>query len=301
MIEGNILAGRHFPHKKPQHTLSELLDRYVEEIMPRKTPETQLSHHSVIVFWRERLGHKLLTEITRAEVIKYKNELRDRAPATIHKYLSVLSHVISTGVREYEWLETNVVSTITRPTLPPGKVRFLSDEERCRLLAECRNSKNPYLYALVSLALYTGLRRGALLHLTRENIDLKNRILCIEKTKNKSTLVLPIVGEAYNIINDLCSQKTTTCYIFPGREKRGRWGSYRSAFEEAVKRADIPNFSFHSIRHSSASYMIQAGVSLYTVGTILNHKRTATTTIYAHLQTKQLKEALEILAQRLEG
>jgi hypothetical protein len=65
MIEGNILAGRHFPHKKPQHTLSELLDRYVEDIMPRKTPETQKSHMAALHFWRERLGHKLLTEITR--------------------------------------------------------------------------------------------------------------------------------------------------------------------------------------------------------------------------------------------
>ena len=48
MIEGNILAGRHFPHKKPQHTLSELLDRYVEDIMPRKTPETQKSHMAAL-------------------------------------------------------------------------------------------------------------------------------------------------------------------------------------------------------------------------------------------------------------
>ena len=135
------------------------------------------------------------------------------------RYRSVLSHAINTGVREYGWVEANMISTITRPTLPPGKVRFLTDDERSRLLTECQKSTNPYLYALVSLALYTGLRRGAVLHLKCENIDLRNRTLCIEKTKNKSTLVLPIVGEAYELINSLCSQKTEKEYIFPGKER----------------------------------------------------------------------------------
>jgi hypothetical protein len=48
MIEGDIIAGRHFPNKKPKHTLNELLDRYVQEIMPRKTIETQRSHRPMV-------------------------------------------------------------------------------------------------------------------------------------------------------------------------------------------------------------------------------------------------------------
>src|SRR5262245_11061627 len=79
-----------------------------------------------------------------------------------------------------------------------------------------------------------GLRRGALLHLRRQDIDLKNRILTIPKTKNKSTLVLPLVGEAYNMIKSLLYKKYKENYIFPGQDTRGRWGSYSSAFGEAV-------------------------------------------------------------------
>jgi hypothetical protein len=63
MIEGDIIAGRHFPNKKPKHTLNELLDRYVQEIMPRKTIETQRSHRPIVTFWRQKLGHKLLSYI----------------------------------------------------------------------------------------------------------------------------------------------------------------------------------------------------------------------------------------------
>jgi len=85
MVEGRIVEGRHFPNKKTQHTLNELLDRYVREIMPRKTPETQQTHRAAIRYWRERLGHKLLGDITRDDILKGRDALTGRAPATIHK------------------------------------------------------------------------------------------------------------------------------------------------------------------------------------------------------------------------
>jgi hypothetical protein len=92
MMEGEIIAGKHFPASKPKHTLSELLDRYVQEIMPRKTLETQRSHKAAVAFWRERLGHKLLSDITKADIIALRDELgKTSAPATIQKYLTILS------------------------------------------------------------------------------------------------------------------------------------------------------------------------------------------------------------------
>src|SRR5207249_7870272 len=64
---------------------------------------------------------------------------------TVQKYLTILSHALNTAVREYGWLGTNVVNTVSRPPLPPGRVRYLSDEERSRLLQEWKKSQNRYL------------------------------------------------------------------------------------------------------------------------------------------------------------
>jgi integrase len=304
MIEGQAIAGKHFPQKKSQHTLNELLDKYEQDIMPRKTRETQLAHQSVIAFWRKRLGYKFLSDITREDIIHGRNELsKGRKPATVVKYLVLITHSLNIAIKEYGWLDKNVASTVSRPTLPPNKVRFLADEERSRLLSECRKSQNKHLYALVSLAMYTGLRRGALLNLMQEDIDLKNKTITIGKTKNKSTLILPLVRECYELVKGLCSQNTGTPYIFPAHAKY-RWNSYEKAFNEAVKRANLThtNFSFHSLRHTAASYMIQAGIPLYTVGAVLNHKNPAQITHrYAHLHTDQLRDALEVLAQRLSS
>ncbi len=131
MIEGQVIEGRHFPTKKPQHTLKELLDRYMQEIMPQKALETQRSHTPVVLFWQKRLGHKLLSEITKGDIIAVRNEKsKTLAPGTIQKYLIILSHALNMAIEECEWLDRNVVSLVSRPALPLGRVRFLSDYER---------------------------------------------------------------------------------------------------------------------------------------------------------------------------
>jgi len=289
MREGEILAGRHFPEKKPKHTLSELLDRYVHDIMPHKTPETQRSQRPVIVFWRERLGHKLLQDITKADVIGLRNEIAETsAPATIQKYLVILSHALNIAIKEYEWLDTNVVNTVSKPPLPQGRLRFLSDEERSRLLDECRRSQNKHLYPLVITALYTGLRRGALLGLTQDMVDCETGTIYLEKTKNGTRHALLLAGEALSLIRARCKdlEGQPKAFLFPHTGSIA-WNSYRKSWERAVKRAHLKEFSFHSIRHSTASYLVQAGIPLYTVGTILNHKNPALmTSRYAHLQTR---------------
>jgi len=301
VVEADIITGRYFPHKKQPHLLSELIDRFLCVVMPRKSEETQQTHMAPLNFWRDRLGHKSLNDIRRADVISCRDELHDRAPATICKYLSLLSGVLNYGMRELGWIDTNVVSTVSKPPLPPGRTRYLSDEERQRLLAECQKSKNRWLHGLVKMALLTGLRRGSLLNIKKDDIDLKSRTLCIPRTKNGTSLVLPLVPEAMEVVEMLLTQNGNDAYLFPGHDrKKNGWNHYDVAFEFARKRANIADgFSFHSLRHTTASYLVQAGIPLYVVGVILNHKTVAMTARYSHLATDNLKDALEVLAQRL--
>jgi integrase len=237
MIEGQMLAGKHFPAKKPTHTLSELLERYTQEIMPRKAPETQRSHRAAVVFWQERLGHKRLVDLTRTDIITQRDNLsKTVAPATVQKYLVILTHALNIAIREYEWISTNIAATISRPPLPPPRQRYLSDAERSRLLAECRRSINQHLYALVLVALSTSLRRGSLFALTTKNTDVRTGTISLEITKNGRGVVLPLVGEALEIVRRLTTSSKDG-YLFP-RGKGDPWCHYRAAWEHAVKRAN---------------------------------------------------------------
>ena len=299
MIEGDIIAGRHFPVKST-HTLAELLDRYVTDVMPKKAPETARSQMPVIRYWRERLGQMLLADIEPRHIIACRDEIASvDKPATVVKYLMTLSHAFTVAMKDYFWVQDNPCRLIRRPSLPPGRIRYLSDEERAVLLAQCRVSKNRYLYPLVTMALYTGLRRGSLFALTIHNTDTEAGIISLPTTKNTRPLTLPLVGEALCIARELVATSKDG-YVFP-RGAGYPWCHYRTSWEHALKRARLEDTCFHSLRHCTGSYLVQAGVPLHIVSQILAHTRITTTQIYAHLHIDQMKDALTLLSQRLSS
>src|SRR5262249_7875417 len=309
MVEGDIIAGRHFPEKKPTSTLSELITLYQQDILPRKQPQTQTRELYFHSFWHKRLGHRLLTDITKVDIVKFRNDFLAKGykAATIHRYLAALSHLLNTAIRDYDLIDSNVVNLVSKPALPPGKTRYLTDEERSRLLAECQRSRDRFLYDLVILAMYTGLRRGNLLTLRRRDIDLNQRIITVERTKNGLPIVLPVVGEAYQVLCHLCERsdqrscegRTADEFLFPHNNLEIPARSYIKSFDNAMKRAGIQGASFHTLRHCVGSYLVQAGVDLYTVSRNLNQKNNTKTQRYAHLSLDNVKEALSVLAQKL--
>jgi integrase len=302
LVEADIIAGRHFPEQKARHTVNELFDQYQRDVMPLKAPETQRNQGYTIQYWRETFGHRYIDEIQPYEIKAHLTALtrQGKAPATITKYHTTLSHAYQTAMVDYQWIETNPCRLVRTPALPPGRVRYLSDEERSRLLHECRRSRNRFLYPLCVMALYTGLRRSSLLGLTTQNTDVVKGTISLPTTKNKRPLTLPLVGEALHIAREL-AKTSKDGYLFP-RRRGYPWYYYRRAWEKAVKRARLDDsLKFHDLRHCTSSYLVQAGVPLYVVSQILAHAKVVSTQRYSHLHTDQLRDALEILAQRLSS
>src|SRR5262249_3456577 len=121
--------------------------------------------------------------------------------------------------------------------------------------------------------------------------------------KTKRRRDVPLVGLALETLKEMSAQPhSPDNYIFPATNRNAPFRSYRKAWEFAVKRAGLSHdVVYHSLRHTTASYLVQAGTPLYTVGAILGHVSPTTTAIYSHLATDNLKGALEVLAQRVEG
>jgi integrase len=88
------------------------------------------------------------------------------------------------GVREWNWIEDNPVMKVSKPKEPRGRIRFLADEERDRLLESCKESKNRHLYTVVVLALSTGGRKNELLSLQWKDVDFKRGMITFHETKN---------------------------------------------------------------------------------------------------------------------
>jgi integrase len=167
ITEAAILEGRHFTTAEAKrHTLTDLVERYLVEVMPQKRPRTSYTQTRPLYWWRAQLGSHALAAITPATIAECRNQLaQNHAPATVVRYLLTLSRAYTTAVEEWQWITENPVRKVRKPKEPRGRVRFLDDDERRRLLAACERSRNSYLYTLVILALATGARYGELMRL----------------------------------------------------------------------------------------------------------------------------------------
>lgn len=276
--------GRYFKTAEAKrHTLAELIDRYIAGILPAKKDHKQQSRQ--LLWWRKQLGYALLADLTQAALAAQRDALKasGKAPATVNRYLAALSHVFTIAVREYQWLHANPLANVRKETEPRGRVRYLSDDERSRLLAACRASSNPDLYPAVVLSLATGARKMEILTLRWKEVDLQRGMLALLETKNGERRALPIGDHAGDLLKERAKMKQDdTALLFPG-DNPERPAQLRYAWETALKVARIEDFHWHDLRHSAASYLAMNGASLQEIAAILGHKTLAMVQRYAHL------------------
>lgn len=168
--------------------------------MAKRDDQSTRRHYE---FWTERLGHVRLGNATADMIVAARDHLlttesrrgKPLAPATVKLYIESLSAVFKTCRKEWRWATYNPCSDVTRPKLPKGRVRFLSDSERTALLDACQKSTEPRLYPFVLLAISTGARAGELTELLWRDVDLERGTASLRKTKNGEMRALPIKGQ----------------------------------------------------------------------------------------------------------
>ncbi len=285
VTEGTLRAQRHTPASDAlDATVSDMLDRYSRDVLPKKSPRTARNHATHLAWWRTALGTLRLIDLTPARLAACRDQLAaDHAPGTVNQYLASMSHVLSVAVTDWAWLETSPMRRVRRLREPRGRVRFLSDEERHRLLQACRASHNPALYPLVVLALATGARKMELLQLTWKDINMQRATITLEHTKNQERRTLPLTEIALAEVEKLAKvRRLHTALLFP-RTDGQQPVDLRYAWTQALHVAQIPDFRFHDLRHSAASYLAMHGASLVDIAEILGHKTLQMVKRYAHL------------------
>jgi integrase len=300
MMDGQVAEGKHFPSKPTPMTFAELLVKYQAVIQPQKAPMTQRDQASTLKYWRKVFGHTLIAEITPRDLAEQRDVLLARMkPGTVLHKLRVLSSVFTAAVKDFGVLDSNPMLKVRMPAQPQGRVRWLTDEERGKLLTSCQESHNDRLYLLCLCALASGMRPTELLNIRWKDIDLVTGVAQLERTKTKRRRSIPMTGLALEMLRALRENHPNDEYIFPATNRSAPSRSYRKAWEHALKRAGLSgrDIVFYSLRHTTASYLVQAGVPLYTVSGVLGHTSPTTTAIYAHLTTDTLRNALETMTK----
>jgi len=308
--EASMRQGRHFKTTEAKkHTVGDLIDRYLREI-EKKNPKRFVDVKSLLEWWKGVIGVYLLSDVSRALIIEQRDKLLNtkghnverRSNATVNRYMTALGNAFTVATNEWEWLQENPMRKISKLPESRGRVRFLDDEERERLLEACKVSTNPQLHTLVVLALSTGARHGELINLRWSDVDLQRRVITLHDTKNKERRLLPLAHYALQLMEAHSKVRNITSdFVFPSPSNPQRSWDSRSAWEAALKRANIDNFRFHDLRHSCASYLAMNGASLAEIAEVLGHKTLQMVKRYAHLSEAHTAKVVQSMNERIFG
>lgn len=311
-LESKMRRGKKIKDAEAQkHTLNELIERYIENELPQRKSD-QEKFKMQLKWWQKEIGAFLLSDITpsllsqckdklgKEDAIKPKNGNKTRSNATINRYLACLSIVLSKGVKEWEWLEENPMLKVTKKTEPKGRTRYLTDDERNRLLNACKEQSYE-LYLLVLIAVCTGARYGEITNLKWQNIDFENRLFHFLNTKNGENRGVPFSSIVYKELQAFAKVRNIKSdYIFV-RPDGKKIIYFKGMFYNAMEQAEIKNFKFHDLRHTAASYLAMNGASLLEIAEILGHKTLAMVKRYSHLTQKHTANLIESMNTKKLG
>jgi integrase len=244
----------------------------------------------------------LIRKLTAPMIEHYKvRRLGKVSPYTVANELTVLRHMLRKA-RRLGYLDT--VPDVDMPKKPRWRDGFLTEPEITRLLDAAKESRNPYLWTMLVIALNTGMRKGELLGLEWQRINLAADFglspnITLYKTKSDKPRGIPV--------NNAVADALIGLQPDPSKRREGRvfakrngaaWGQVRTAFAMALKRAGLPaTWRWHDLRHTAASHLVMRGATLAAVKEILGHSDIKTTMRYAHNSQAHLRTAVD----RLDG
>lgn len=267
-------------------TLRSILERYIEEVSPRKrSAATEISRIRALL--RRPIAHRTLALLSASDLAAYRdNRLKVVSPSTVIRELNTISHAIDTSMRDWNvYLSRNPAKLVRRPSPPRGRNRRLCDDEEQRLLDAADSGRNIYMRDLIVLAIESGMRRGEMLSLDWQHVDLERRVVHLPITKNGDSRDVPLSTRARDVLQRLWEAQ--------GRPSAGRplptsESAVCQAWGHLCGRAGIAGLHFHDLRHEAVSRLFERGFNVIEVGTISGHKELRMLSRYAHLRASDL-------------
>jgi integrase len=242
-------------------------------------PKSRVGMNGTLKHLLPVFGNTLLADITAEQITQYIDDrLAGAAPKTVVLEIGTLR-----GVLKKHRMWADLQQDVELPTVENEIGRKLEAEEEVALLRECAASRSRSLFTVVILALSTGLRRSELLVLRWLQIDFAQCSLRVgeSKTKAGANRVVPLNARAHAVLTAWSlnfPDRKPQHFLWPA-EKYGENGPYQTdvtqpigslkeAWEAAKKRAGV-KCRFHDLRHTAATHMIDAGVPLRVVSSIM--------------------------------
>jgi len=283
--------------------------RFCVESLPSRAATTQAEYRAMLRDWiLPALGRLKVAAVTREDIEKLHRKVTDAGkPRRANAVKSLCSTIFNQAI---VWRERqDNPAAHVKPNREHGRERYLSDAELQRLMAtlERWRSRRPDVCDAVLLALLTGARRGELLAMRWADVDLGAGVWVkpAAMTKQRALHRVPLAADAVAVLRRRQEGAAVgkIVRLRGGEQQVFRGGNSKTTRNRLEKdwfvlraAAGLEDVRFHDLRHSHASMLVAAGLSLPVIGRLLGHSKPQTTQRYAHLADEPLREAVEVVA-----
>jgi integrase len=284
-------------------TLAEFSERYLSDhARTKKKPlsveadERNLANHVL-----PALGNKKLPSITRADVARFHQSMKD-TPGAANRCLMLLSKMFNLaelwGVRPDGSNPCRLIEKYAERKIE----RYLSPEELGRLgavllAAEKVGDVSAPVIAAIRLLIFTGCRREEILTLRWEHVDRERQCLRLPDSKTGAKSV-QLNAAALDVLERI-PRRGDDPWVISGSKAGNHLINIEKPWRRVRDRAGLSDVRLHDLRHSFASVGAAAGLGLPMIGALLGHKEAATTQRYAHLAADPLRAANELIGQEI--
>jgi integrase len=300
-------AGEYKPKKERKAdklTFGELMEKYYLPWSLTNKKRHAGDEHLYRNWLKPRFALKELRQIAPLNLEGLKKQMRDsgKADATIRHALCLIRQAYNKAVVWRLWSGENPCKGVAFPVPNNARQRFLSHDEAARLLENLRQ-RSPQVARIATLSLYGGLRLGEALRLTWGNVDLRNGVVMIRDTKNNESRPIFITTPIRQVLHELEHGEPDEMLFKSKTGNPVQWlsKSFSATVRELKMNEGISDprerVSFHTLRHTYASWAVMAGVPLYVVGKALGHRTLTMTGRYSHLSPDSQRQAFEAVAQ----
>ena len=269
--------------------LADVLQRYMKEVTPSKRGAKREAE-GIDFMLRQKIADYSMANLVPEVVAKYRDErMKTVGAGTIIRELSILSGIITHARKEWGLPTSNPCALVRKPPTPQGRSRLLAASEEIRLLEELQpiRRRSPWMVPLVTLALESAMRRGELLALQWENVNLVAQTALLPLTKNGSSRVVPLSRKAVAILEKLPNHGTIGP-VFPIS-----YMTMHNCFVDACRRGGIDNLHFHDLRHTATSRLAEKLPNVIELAAVTGHQTIQMLKRYYHPKAEALARKLD--------
>ena len=306
IIESEMVRGTFVPRAEAERTtLAAALERYRDEVTTTKKGRAQ-EERRIDAWLLDPLAKRSLASLTSTDFAKFRDDrIKTASASTVIKDLALISHLFTIAIKEWRLPLQNPIQNIRKPKLPPGRNRRLLAEEEIYLLRACRESKAPALETVVRLALETAMRRGEILKMQWQHVDLNKQTAFLPDTKNGDSRTVPLSSRAVHALRKW--PRSFDARVFP---QYSHTDSFKKAWGHALigakkiyigdcnKQGVVPDpmfladLRFHDLRHEATSRLAEKLPNVLELAAVTGHKDLRMLKRYYHPKAEDLARKL---------